>query len=261
MQAIRESQREEKSTEQSYDYIKQQLEFARTAKGNGTCPKCHGSGWVAGTEEDKDGKPVFGFRKCECAIKEANRNRLVKSGLISVIEKYTFEKYTVKEKWQAAVKASAIDYAENPKGWFFIGGQVGAGKTHLCTAIVAELMEKGMSSKYMVWPNEAIQLKANKMNDEEYQRLIEPFQRVKVLYIDDFLKTERGKAPTASDIMTAFEILNYRYNNGLITIISSEKNINDILDYDGALGSRIYEMSKEHMNIIREDEGRNYRLR
>ena len=61
--------------------------------------------------------------------------------------------------------------------------------------------------------------------------------------------------------MTAFEILNYRYNNGLITVISSEKNINDILDYDGALGSRIYEMSKEHMNIIREDEGRNYRLR
>ena len=260
MQEIRESRQEEKSTEQSYDYIKQQLEFARTAKGNGTCPKCHGLGLVPKVVETPYGEAI-GYVQCECAIKEANRNRRIKSGLISVIEKYTFEKYIVKETWQAAVKTSAINYAENPKGWFFIGGQVGAGKTHLCTAIVAELMEKGMSAKYMVWPNEAIQLKANKMNDEKYQRLIEPFQKEQVLYIDDFLKTERGKAPTASDIMTAFEILNYRYNNGLITVISSEKNINDILDYDGALGSRIYEMSKEHINIIREDEERNYRLR
>ena len=66
--------------------------------------------------------------------------------------------------------------------------------------------------------------------------------------------------------MTAFEILNYRYNNKkLITIISTEQSIDNIIEFDEALGSRIYEMTKDNSahnrNVLKIEDGRNYRLK
>ena len=45
----------------------------------------------------------------------------------------------------------------------FIGGQVGAGKTHLCTAMVGEFLKRGISAKYMLWRDDALKLKASPM--------------------------------------------------------------------------------------------------
>lgn len=243
--------------EPSYNYIEKQFELAKEAGGNGKCPICKGKGMLP---ELVDGNLYF--KPCNCVIQSNNKTRIEKSGLAGVLDKYTFDRYKTNEPWQVSAKSSAQQFVESPKGWFFIGGQVGSGKTHLCTAIVSGLMEKGFNSRYIIWPSEVIRLKANKNNDQEYERLIRPLQETCVLYIDDFFKTEKGKTPTPSDIMTAFEILNYRYNNSdkLITILSSEKDIDDLLEYDRALGSRIYEMSKLFTNIISEDDMRNYRM-
>jgi DNA replication protein DnaC len=52
---------------------------------------------------------------------------------------------------------------------------------------------------------------------------------------------------TPADVNLAFEILNYRYvNRRLVTILSSEKTIEEILDIDEAVGSRIFERCKGH---------------
>ena len=184
--------------------------------------------------------------------------------MADVIERYTFESFKTKEEWQKRLKASAEKFTENPGNWFYVGGQSGCGKTHICTAIVKTLMEKGFESKYIIWTEEITKLKANKNKDEEYRQLIEPIETAKVLYIDDFLKLPSGarSIPTQSDIMTAFEIINYRYNNRgrLITIISSEHTVEDLLYFDEALGSRIYETSKGSRNIIKREDKRNYRM-
>jgi DNA replication protein DnaC len=83
-----------------------------------------------------------------------------------------------------------------------------------------------------------------------------------VLYIDDFFKTESGKLPTTAEINIAFEILNFRYNNpDLVTIISSEKGMSELLEIDEATGSRIFERSKDYSISIAKDKNKNYRLK
>ena len=73
--------------------------------------------------------------------------------------------------------------------------------------------------------------------------------------IDDFLK---GKL-SESDVNIMYEIINYRYMNRLPIIISTEKSLDELLDFDEAVGSRIIEMCR--YNIVK-FSGRelNYRI-
>jgi DNA replication protein DnaC len=91
---------------------------------------------------------------------------------------------------------------------------------------------------------------------------MQEYKNVKVLYIDDFYKTDSENKPTQADKNIAFELLNFRYNNpDSITIISSELQIRDLLAIDEAVGSRIYERSKDYQINIAPDINKNYRLR
>ena len=176
------------------------------------------------------------------------------------MEKYTFDTYAVKEKWQKSVKAKAQEYAQNPTGWFFIGGSSGAGKTHICTAICGELIAN-RPIRYMPWVQENNKLKTYRNSEEEYDRLVNVWKRADVLYIDDFLKTRKGTPVTGADVMTAYEILNYRYMQGnSITIISSELSCDEIMEIDMAVGGRIIEKTKGNM-IFLAGTDKNQRLR
>ena len=74
----------------------------------------------------------------------------------------------------------------------FAGGQVGCGKTHICTGIVRELIKQGREARYMLWRDESTAIKATVKYPEEYAALVEPLKTVDVLYIDDFLKPTAG---------------------------------------------------------------------
>jgi len=164
--------------------------------------------------------------------------------------------------WQRIVKEKALAFVLDQGHWFFIGGQVRSGKTHICTAIVNELMNQGKETLYMLWRNEIVKLKANSMDGPEYQKTIQAYKSVKVLYIDDLFKTEKGKSPTTADINIAFEILNTRYQNrNLITIISCEKIIKELLVIDEAIGSRIFEMAGDYCVQINNNDRMNMRMR
>lgn len=158
-----------------------------------------------------------------------------------------------------------MEYAKNPSGWFFIGGQTGAGKTHICTAICREFLLSGKSVKYMLWRDDIVKIKGCANDAQAYSKLIDEYKRVEVLYIDDLFKTGKGpdgskQQPTGADINAAFEILNYRYNDPkLVTIVSSECTVNDILDIDEAVGGRIFEKAK--VFSLSRDRRKNYRLR
>ncbi|MBQ7347772.1 MAG: hypothetical protein IJW55_07430 [Clostridia bacterium] len=84
---------------------------------------------------------------------------------------------------------------------------------------------------------------------------------VKVLYIDDFLKVQRGQQPTPADINLAFEIINHRDVKNLRTIISTERTIDDIISLDDAVGGRIYELAKGFGMSLAYDKSKNFGLR
>lgn len=202
---------------------------------------------------------------CKCRPIRASIMRMKMSGLEQLLQKYRFENYVATEAWQKHVKEQAEKFSKGDGIMFFIGGQSGSGKSHLCTAIARELLYAGHEVRYSVWRDESVRLKAVIGDDKQYQSLIDQLKNIDVLYIDDFLKTPIGRdenKPTSADLSLALEIINNRYNAGRITILSSEWNIKDIINFDEALGGRIYEMcNSEYCLNIKKDRSRNYRTR
>ena len=74
--------------------------------------------------------------------------------------------------------------------------------------------------------------------------------------LDDLYK---GKV-NETDVNIIFELINYRYLNHLTIIVSTEFTVEKLLSFDEAIGSRIYEMSKDYIVEIEGTEN-NYRLR
>ncbi|MFR5069708.1 MAG: hypothetical protein ACLTE2_07870 [Eubacteriales bacterium] len=52
----------------------------------------------------------------------------------------------------------------------------------------------------------------------------------------------------------AFEILNHRYNQSKITIISSEMTIRELIVCDEAVGSRIFQRTKKYQLSLSKDQ-------
>lgn len=167
--------------------------------------------------------------------------RIRRSGLQDLLNAYTFAAYLTPHQWQEKAKALAIDFLDQRGKWFFIGGTSGSGKTHLCTVIVGEMINGGKEARYLQWRSDIPRLKAMVNDREEYERSMRDYATVPVLYIDDFFK---GNI-TEADINIAYELINARYilRDG-VTIISSEKSLEDILFIDEAIGGRIVERSK-----------------
>lgn len=228
------------------------------------CPICKNKGIIYKVEEYRGSyKEVVG--DCKCKPIRNSIMRMKRSGLEDVIKKYAFDKFEVTEPWQEAVKNQAMEFAKNPNRWFFIGGQSGCGKTHICTAICRSLLLDGNEVYYMKWRDDISKLKAMAMDAEEREKALDKIKNTKVLYIDDLFKTGQnpdGTAPrpTSADINLAFEIINHRYcKKDLITIFSSEMEMSDLIDIDEATGGRICE--KAVTLSIAKDRSRNYRTR
>lgn len=224
------------------------------------CDWCHNKGIIYSVRDDS-----IVSRDCNCMFVRNTIVNIRNSGLEKLMQKMTFDTYKATEPWQEIIHQSAMSFSSDPKNqWFFVGGQVGAGKTHICTAIVGELMNQGYASQYMLWHEESVKLKSI-VNDQEYTVQMEKLKTIPALYIDDLFKRTTdndGKIllPTAADVKLAFEILNYRYVNEGITIISSERTIDDIIACDEAVGSRIRQRAKYSYDI-QPDIEKNYRLR
>lgn len=201
-------------------------------------------------------------RPCKCMKTRATLQRAKRSGLGDVLADYTFDKFQINEDWQKNIKKVAQQFCKDDKAkWFYIGGQVGCGKTMICTAITAHYIKAGYETKYMLWTEESKRLKAN-VNDDSYGKLISQYKDAEVLYIDDFLKVPRGDTPTLADLKLAFEIINHRViNRNAITIISSEKMLDELINYDEATMSRIYQETGIYKLAIEPDSKKNYRLR
>lgn len=220
------------------------------------CPICLNKRQIAFV---RDGEEFY--CPCECTGKIKSYREIKSSGLGNV-ENYTLDKFQAAEPWQKHIKEQAQTFLTDPRGhWFFAGGQVGAGKTHICTAITLELIKQGLSAKYMVW-RETVSRLNSIANDTAYTAAIQPYKDAPVLYIDDLFKTKRGGNVSQGEINRAFEIINARYTNEQsITLISSELTQPQIHIIDEGTASRIKERTGDYCINIGKDESRNQRLK
>ena len=254
------------STAKCTDLTQRECDIMNATPGDLTgcdCPDCLNRGVIYRV---KDGNVVA--VECHCMPLRRSVWNIKKSGLAPLLKQYTFENFMDSEPWQKDFKAGARQYLSDHTGkWFYAGGQVGSGKTHICTAICGELLKQGKAVKYMLWRDEIVQIRASVNDPEEYRKLVDPLKTVPVLYVDDFYKTSdtedgQKKRPSPGDMNAAFEILNDRYiHQNLITIISSERSIAELLDFDQSVGSRIYQRTKDYCFYFRPDKTKNYRLR
>lgn len=214
------------------------------------CPICHNTGQIY---YEKDGYSYS--RDCECMPKRRSLRELNLSGLKSLSEIYTFDKYVPDNNLSARLLEKATEYIEDEPKWFFVSGRPGSGKTHICTAICLELINRGERVTYMLWRDDSVKLKSAVAGDPEYyEKRMKRLKNVSVLYIDDLFK---GGA-NAADIKLAFELLNYRCNQPQTrTIISTELDFKDLRRIDDALASRIYKRSEGY---CRRSPDKNYRL-
>lgn len=249
----------------SYEDLKQrQIERFNESEGDLNevdgydCRKCKNKGFIA--HLSNEGEEVW--RDCKCKTVRATLRRAKRSGLGDILKDYSFDKFVATETWQRELKEKAQAFCKDDTAhWFYIGGQVGCGKTHLCTAIAAHYIKAGKELRYMLWAEESKFLKAN-VNENVYTEKMNEYKNVDVLYIDDFLKVKSGAVPTDADINLAFEIINHRLiTPDKITILSSEKTLDELMDYDEAMMSRIYKQTGPYKFSIAKDRNKNYRLR
>ena len=223
------------------------------------CPKCKDTGFILQTDENG----YEGVIRCECFAIRRAREMMKRSGISAEFQKKSFENFLTRNNAQLSnAKNKAIRYVQNFEqtehdryNSIMFCGQVGAGKTHLGTAICSELMNRGVAVIYMAYRNVVTKLKQNIIDEENYNKELNQYTSARVLYIDDLLK---GKL-TETDSNILYEIVNYRYMNNIPIIISTEKSPNDLLVFDEAIGSRIIEMCRG--NIIQlQGKELNYRL-
>lgn len=216
------------------------------------CDECNNKGYIPYINEEKD----ITYRECKCKAVRKQLSILEKSGLKDSVKKIA--DFETPEEWQVEVKTKAINFIKQRDArCFYIGGQSGAGKTHICSGIAREYIKKGKDTRYIMWVDMVERLKDYEQR-EQYARKISD---VDILYIDDFFKPTGSKAEFSRlDIIKTFEIIDRRYKQPKkITIISSELTVNELAAIDTAIAGRITEMAKSYCYSIMRDEKKNYR--
>ena len=218
------------------------------------CPICHNKGYILADDDNGVTQSVV---TCQCMHKRKIKRLSEESGMGALL-KFRVKDFETEERWQKVAQYRAIQYIQTDAAdWFVMLGQSGSGKTHLCSAVCNALIESYHDVRYIAWNDFADWYMDNKFDPVAKAKLQE-LQQVEVLYIDDLFKGANGEYQIKN---IAFNLINYRYNNRLRTIISSECSANDLCKLDEAIASRIVERAGEYLIQIPKTPANNYRLK
>ncbi len=177
---------------------------------------------------------------CKCGKEELDGERVERlrreSGdlALKLLRSMTFETFDPKrvnlpqEQQENLTKACSVarNYAKNPEGWLVLLGPNGCGKTHLAAAIGNQQLQKGNPVYFKVVPDLLDHLRSA-FSPESRATYDEIFERVKnapLLILDDF--GEQAGTPWAQEKL--YQVINYRYNAQLPTVITSCFSLEDI---------------------------------
>jgi len=200
------------------------------------CPYCKGLGYVRA--DVPVGHPDFGkLLPCSCRLTEMARHRVERLralGNLDALAHMTFETFVPeghglppqKQENLRHAYETARAFAEDPSGWLLIKGGYGCGKTHLAAAIANRCVERGQPVLFVTVPDLLDHLRATfgPTSVVTYDERFEQVRTAPVLILDD-LGTE---APTPWAQEKLFQILNYRYNARLPTVITTNHELEEI---------------------------------
>jgi DNA replication protein DnaC len=143
----------------------------------------------------------------------------------------------------------ALNFAQSPQGWLVLAGDNGCGKTHLAASIANHLQENGKAFLFVVVPDFLDYLRSayNPESRISYDEIFEKVKKAPVLILDDF--GEQAITPWTQEKL--YQLINYRYNARLATVITTCFALDDI---ESRISSRMVDPSLSLVfNIIAPD--------
>lgn len=156
----------------------------------------------------------------------------------------------VARKLKHAVDTARI-YAKGPEGWLVLLGETGCGKTHLAAAIAHQQRDSGGSCMFVVVPDLLERLRADIHSERGFDgpEFLDRVRTAAFLVLDDL--GVHSATPWAQEKL--FQILNYRYNAKLPTVITVGRPLNEL---PPSWASR---MCDEKVGMLYEIEAPDYR--
>jgi len=177
---------------------------------------------------------------------ERRAKRLLKLSDLGRLSEKTFDNFNpdgvaLNEQTQRNLRSAheaARAFAENPSGWLLITGTFGCGKTHLAAAIANRIIQRGKAVLFVVVPDLLDHLRSAYAPTSltTYDQRFEEVRNAPCLILDDL--GAHNATPWA--IEKLYQILNYRYNNRLPTVITSNVPLTEL---DPRLRSRLSDAS------------------
>jgi DNA replication protein DnaC len=132
----------------------------------------------------------------------------------------------------------ALNFAQSPQGWLILAGDNGCGKTHLAAAIANYLLENNRQVLFVVVPDFLDYLRSAYNPDSRisYDEIFEKVKKTPVLILDDFGE----QAITQWTQEKLYQLINYRYNARLATVITTCFDLDDI---ESRISSRMVDTS------------------
>jgi DNA replication protein DnaC len=129
--------------------------------------------------------------------------------------------------------SQALEYAKSPESWIVFQGVTGCGKTHLAAAIVNYRYQASKPALFIVVPEFLDHLRSTFSPESKvsYDKLFESVKTTPLLVLDDF--GEQETTPWAQEKL--YQVINYRYNAQLPTVITTRYSLEDI---DNRISSR-----------------------
>jgi DNA replication protein DnaC len=203
---------------------------------NEVCPICGGVGFFR--KDVPVGHPDFGKAfPCQHKLAEvayAQLQDLREASGLALLAHMTFENFLSEGLGLSPDKQrnlrQAYDttrlYAKEPKGWLLLKGGYGSGKTHLAAAIANERLFKGLPALFIVVPDLLDYLRAtySPNSDTSYDDRFESIRSAPLLILDDL--GSQSATPWAQEKL--FQLLNYRYNAQLPTVITTNRELEEI---------------------------------
>ncbi len=202
---------------------------SRVERSKDECPICKGTGFVYPVLDS--GETDFSrVQPCQCQksyLQQEKLRYLERYSNLGALSRFTFDTLSPGGKGETAswgnfsqIYDFAMSFAMEPRGWVFLLGPVGCGKTHIACAIANYRLEKGYPVFYIGVSDLLDHLRSafSPSSELNYDELFERVKKAPLLVLDD-LNMENATPWAREKVEQLFQ---YRFNSSLPTVITSD---------------------------------------